>query len=93
MLFTLIFSAIFIVGWSICGLVPWLVTSIVTRGNAGLGGIFLCIFAGNVAGATVPLIGFSGKGGFLASFFVAALASALLIAVRRFALGPVRQHT
>ena len=87
MLFTLIFVTIFVVGWSFCGLVPWLVGSILSRGNAGLSTLPLCIFAANVAALAVPLPGADGMGGFIASFAVAMVTSAGLLLVRKFALG------
>lgn len=87
MLFTLIFGTIFVVGWSLSGLLPWLVASVISRGNAGLATLPLCVFAANVAALAVPMLGADGMGGFLASFGVAAAASALLLLVRRFALG------
>lgn len=87
MLFTLIFGGMFVIGWSICGLIPWLIASTATRGNAGLSLLPLGIFAANVAAVTVPLVGFDGSGGLQASFVVAFLASAAIMLVRRFALG------
>ncbi len=87
MLFTLIFGTIFVVGWSLCGLLPWLAASVLSRGNAGLSTLPLCIFAANVAALAVPTLGADGMGGFLASFAVALAASAALLLVRRFALG------
>lgn len=87
MLFTLIFGGMFVIGWSLCGLVPWVIASMATRGNAGLSLLPLCLFAANVAAVTVPLVGFDGSGGLQASFAVAFVASAALMLVRRFALG------
>lgn len=87
MLFTLIFMALFVVGWSICALAPWVAASVMTRGGAGLAMLPLCLVAGNVSAMAVPLLGFDGRGGLVASFVVAAVVPALLIATRRFALG------
>lgn len=89
MLFTLLFGSLFVVLWSMCGLVPWLVTSVVSRGSAGLGLLPLSLFTANVAAIAVPVLGAAGMGGFLASFPVAMAASATLILVRRFAMGSV----
>lgn len=92
MLFTLLFSGIFVLLWSICGLIPWLVTSVISRGSAGLALLPLCIFTANVAAIAVPVLGADGMGGFIASFPVAIAASTALILVRKFALGSVAHH-
>lgn len=87
MLFTLIFVALFVAGWSFCGLVPWVVNSAFTRGQAGLGYLPLSIFAANVAGAAVPVLGADDARGLWLSFLAAALVPSLLLAIRRFAAG------
>ena len=89
MLFTLVFASIFVAGWSACGPVAWLVASVVSRGKAGLVFLPLAIFTANVAALTVPLVGFDGKGGLMASFGAALAAPAVLLAIRRFSFGPV----
>lgn len=87
MLFTLIFVALFVVGWSICGLLPWVVNSALTRGNAGLGYLPLSIFAANVAGAAVPVLGADGTRGLWLSFVAAVLVPTVLMVIRWFAVG------
>lgn len=87
MLFTLIFVALFIVGWSLCGLVPWVVNSALTRGNAGIGYLPLSIFTANVAGAAVPVLGANDARGLWLSFAAAVLVPTALLVIRRFALG------
>jgi hypothetical protein len=81
MIFDLVFISLFVAGWLLCGYLPWAVKSVVTRGNAGLKYLPLCLFAAVVCGLAVPIIGFTGVGGLVASFAVAALAPAILLAV------------
>ncbi len=85
MLFDLIFVSLFLLGWSFCSFLPWLTVSVGTRGNAGLGMLPLCLFAGVVAALAVPLLVNDGWMGVWLSFGAAFVAPAALIAVRRFA--------
>jgi hypothetical protein len=82
MLFDAIFLTTFVLGWLICGYLPWLVLSVATRGGAGLKYLPLCLFAGLVAGLSVPVLGFDGWWGLGASFALAAVIPALLLLVR-----------
>jgi hypothetical protein len=82
-MFDLIFVTLFVAGWSICGIVPWLALSIATRGQAGLIYLPLTIFAANVGGMAVPVLGLDTGRGMAVSFLVAlAVPTALLIARR-----------
>lgn len=85
MLFDLIFLSLFFVGWSFCAFLPWLGVSVATRGDAGLGMLPLCLFAGIVAALAVPLLVHDGWAGVWLSFAAAFCASGALIGVRRFA--------
>ncbi len=87
MLFDAIFLTIFFSAWALCGLVPWLVLSVKTRGEAGLGMLPLCIFAGIVAGPAVPLLGIDNATGIWVSLAAALVAPTALLAARRFSLG------
>jgi hypothetical protein len=82
MWFDVIFVSLFVLGWLICGYLPWLVKSIATRGRAGLKYLPLCLFAGVVAGLAVPILGFDGWWGFGGSFAAAAIVPAALLAIR-----------
>ncbi len=84
MAFTLIFVSLFLLGWLLAATLPWLAVSVATRGEAGIGMLALCLLAGVVAALAIPLLGASGAAGLWASFPVAAAASALLLAARRF---------
>ena len=44
MLFVLIFLGAELAGWALCAYLPWLVVSIATHGEAGLGMLALCLF-------------------------------------------------
>lgn len=89
-MFTLIFVSLFVAGWLCAALLPWLAVSVATKGEAGLGMLALCLLAGVACGLAVPLLGADGGGGLGLSFLVSALASALLLAARRFA-APARE--
>ena len=86
MLFALIFLSLFVLGWMVCAFLPWLAVSVATRGNAGLGMLPLCLFAGVVAGLAVPLLINDGWPGLWMSFGAALVVPSVLMAVRRFAL-------
>jgi hypothetical protein len=81
MIFDVIFISAFVIGWLICGYLPWLVKSVVTRGNAGLKYLPICLFAAVVVGLAVPILGFDGWYGLVTSFALAAIVSAALLAV------------
>lgn len=85
MLFDLIFVGLLLGGWSFCAFMPWLAVSVATRGNAGLGMLPLCLFAGIVAALAVPLLVDDGWTGLWLSFGAALVAPAMLMGVRRFA--------
>jgi len=86
-LFDAIFLTIFFGAWALCGFIPWLVLSVATRGNAGLGMLPLCVFTGIVAGPAVPLLGLDNGTGIWVSLLAALVVPAALLAVRRFSLG------
>jgi hypothetical protein len=92
-LFTAIFLGSLVVGWLFCAFVPWLALSVVTRGNAGLINLPICLFAGIVAAVAVPLLGMTEATGLWLSFAVAAAAPALLLAVRRFSMTSAGSNT
>lgn len=92
MLFTLIFLSLLIAGWLICGFVPWLALSVVTRGNAGLANLPLCLFAAVVSGLAVPLLGLTNSTGLWLSFLLAFLIPVLLLAAWRFSMGAASAH-
>ena len=73
-------------GWLVCGVVPWTVLSVVTRGSAGLPLLPLSMFAAVVAGLLVPILGATGTTGLWFSFVAALLVPGALLAIRRFAL-------
>jgi hypothetical protein len=82
MLFDVIFVSLFVAGWLLCGYLPWFIWSLATRGNAGLQYLPLCLFAAVVAGLAVPVLGFDGWWGMLASFLLAMAVPAILLAIR-----------
>jgi hypothetical protein len=85
-LFALIFLSLFVLGWLVCSFLPWLAVSVATRGNAGLGMLPLCLFAGVVAGLAVPLLINDGWPGVWMSFGAALVVPAGLMAIRRMAV-------
>jgi uncharacterized membrane protein len=80
-IFDLIFVGLFVAGWLICGYLPWLARSIATRGEAGLRYLPLCLLAAVVTGLAIPIVGFDGMPGLIASFVAAAVVPAILLAV------------
>ena len=86
MLYTTIFISLYVIGWLICAFIPWLALSIATKGNAGLWMLPLCLFAGVVCALAVPVFGLTGFTGFWLSFVVGAVAPAVLLTLRRFAV-------
>lgn len=87
MLFAAIFIALFLFGWLLCAFVPWLAVSVFTRGDAGLGNLPLCLFAGVVAGLAVPILGLDNAPGIWVSFGASFVIPSLLLAARRFSMG------
>jgi hypothetical protein len=87
-IFDLIFIGAFSAGWLFCAYVPWLALSVMTRGNAGLRALPLCLVTGVVAALAVPLLGLDDARGIWLSFLAAFLAPAALLAARRFARVP-----
>lgn len=86
-LFDVIFLGLFIAGWMLTGVVPWMVVSVASRGHAGLLNLPLCLFAAVAGGLLVPIVGFTGPGGIWLSFGAALLVPAGLMAARRLSLG------
>jgi hypothetical protein len=84
-LFEFIFISLFVLGWLLCGYLPWLALSIATRGHAGLGFLPLCLFAGVVAGLAVPVLGLDDANGLWLSFLVAFVAASGLLALGHYA--------
>ncbi len=87
MTFENIFVALFLFAWLFCGFVPWLVSSVLSRGNAGLAYLPLSMFAAVVAGLAVPMLGKDDAAGIWLSFGAALAAPSLLLGARRFSLG------
>jgi hypothetical protein len=83
-LFDLIFLSLFLLGWLSCAFVPWLVLSVATRGDAGLGYLPLCLFAGVVAAIAVPVLGVDDTRGLALSFVAALVAPVLLLGAARY---------
>lgn len=85
MSFDQIFLTLFLAGWALCGIPPWLVASVLTRGNAGL--VFLPISMGVavLCGLLIPFLGATGLGGIWLSFAAAIAGPSLLLGARRFA--------
>jgi len=84
--FTAIFLTPIVAGWLVLGFVPWLGWSVASRGNAGLGMLPLCLFAGVVAGLAVPLLLRDDAWGLFLSAVAAFLSSFALLAARRLAV-------
>lgn len=84
-LFGLLAITVLVVGWLAAGTFAWLVVSVASRGNAGLAMLPLAWFTAVVSALIVPMLGFTGAGGLLASFVVAFVAPLALIAARRWA--------
>jgi hypothetical protein len=85
-LFTVIFGGLFLTGWALCGVAPWLVLSVKSRGHAGLGFLPLSMFTGVVAGLAVPILFLPTATGIWVSFVAAVAAPSLLLAARQFSL-------
>lgn len=87
MTFENIFLTLFVFGWLLCGAVPWLVSSVLSRGTTGLAYLPLSMFAALVAGLAVPALGKSDGTGLLMSVVAALVVPSLLLGARRFSLG------
>ena len=85
MIFDLVFLGAFVAGWLGCGYLPWLLLSVASRGNAGLGRLPVALFGGLVGALAVPLLGLDNATGLWLSFLVAFLTSATLLALARLA--------
>lgn len=80
-MFTLIFVTLYLLGWTVCGVAPWLAASVATRGRAGLEMLPLCVFAAMTAGLLVPFVlRDDGMGLFLSFVAAVAFATALMVA-------------
>lgn len=90
-MFTFIFVGLFVAGWLLAGLVPWMVLSVATRGHAGLFNLPLCLFAGVVGGLAVPVLGKDDAAGIWLSMLAAVAVPSLLLVARRLSLGAVAQ--
>jgi hypothetical protein len=90
-LFDLIFLSLFVSGWLLCGYIPWVVLSVATRGNAGLGNLPLSLFAALIAGLSVPILFRQDGLGVVISLLAAFLASIALLAARRAAAGALSE--
>ncbi len=90
-MFTLIFVSLFVAAWMLMGLIPWMVLSVATRGNAGLVNLPLCLFAGVVGGLAVPVLGKDDAAGIWLSMLAAVCVPSLLLAARRLSLTAVAQ--
>ena len=83
MLFELIFLTLYVSGWLALGFVPWLVLSVITRGNAGLRYLPLSMFTGVIGGLAVPLLYRDDGRGLILSFVAALALPALVLAIQR----------
>jgi hypothetical protein len=83
--FDQIFLTLLLTGWALCGVVPWLVSSVLTRGNTGPVFLPISIVVAVLFALLVPFLGATGAAGLWSSFVVAVVAPALLLAARRFA--------
>lgn len=90
-MFTLLFVSLFVAGWLLCAYVPWLALAIVTRGQAGMKYLPLCLFAGVVAGLAVPVLGLDDGRGLALSFVAAFAVPSVLLAARRLSLANATQ--
>ncbi len=86
-MFDLIFISLFVVGWALTAMIPWVVLSVATKGRAGLWFLPFCVFVGVVAGLAIPILGRDDVAGIWLSFGAALVFPAALLAARRFSLG------
>jgi hypothetical protein len=82
-LFEPIFISLFVALWMTLGLIPWVVTSVLTRGHAGMVYLPLCLLAGVAGGMLVPFVGFTGVGGIWLSMTAGLLLPSMLMGARR----------
>jgi len=82
-LFSLLFLTLYTLGWLAIGFVPWLILSVITRGNAGLRHIPISLLSGVVGGLAVPLLIRQDGLGLILSFVLAFVFPALVLAIQR----------
>lgn len=87
--FDAIALTLLIAGWMVFGAIPWLVLSMVSRGNAGLAFLPVAMLTGVIGALVVPVVGATGLTGLLVSFPVALTASAALLAARTISLSVI----
>lgn len=83
MLFSLIFITLYVLGWLALGFLPWLLLSVITRGNAGLRYLPLSMLTGGVGGLAVPLLFRDDGMGLILSFVVAFALPTLVLVIQR----------
>ncbi len=83
MLFSAIFITLYVLGWLALGFVPWLLLSVITRGNAGLRYLPLSLFAGVVGGLLVPVLIRDDGLGLILSFVLALVLPTVVLAIQR----------
>lgn len=89
--FDLIAGSLLVAGWLAAAYLPWVVLSVITRGNAGMAMLPLSLFAGLTAALAVPLLGATGGRGLASSFLLAMVVPAAMLAARRLAFTPVQR--
>jgi len=82
-LFSAIFITLYVLGWLALGFVPWLVLSVITRGNAGLRYLPLSLFVGVVGGLLVPVLIRDDGLGLILSFVLALVLPTVVLAIQR----------
>ena len=92
-LFEAMFLGLLVMGWLIVGLVPWMVVSVGTRGDAGLANLPLCLVAALAGGFLVPILGLTDATGLWLSFLAALLVPSGLMIARRLSLGALPTRT
>lgn len=91
-LFHLIFAVAFIALWMLIGMLPWLASSIRSRGNAGMVFLPVCMLAGVAGGLLVPFLGLTGAGGVWLSLLAALLVPTMLVVARHVSLGTIEHE-
>lgn len=91
-LFHLIFAVAFVTIWMLIGMLPWLASSIRTRGNAGIVFLPVCMLAGAAGGLLVPFVGLTGAAGLWLSLFAALLVPTILVVARHVSLGTIEHE-
>ena len=92
MSFQFIFLTLFIAGWAICGVFPWLVASVLTRGSAGLVFLPISMATAVLFGMLVPFLGGTGVTGIWLSFGVAVAGPSLLTGRASRGVGRALRH-